>query len=158
MPIAPDDVMYRTMANLEFIEHHAQKSGPYEVTQLINSFLGALAHPWERLSNDLNELSLEMAQRNGWPRIPKERDNDRNPKTIGDLVRFVRNALAHGNIEHLPGQDGEIRALKIWNLDRGRRTWGSVVTTDSIRELLVKFVELAEKLHGKQSRSRQDIA
>jgi hypothetical protein len=35
------------MANLEFIERHAGAGGRYEVTQLVNSFLGALAHPYE---------------------------------------------------------------------------------------------------------------
>ena len=39
------DVVRRTMANLQFIEGHASARGSYEVTQLVNSFLGALAHP-----------------------------------------------------------------------------------------------------------------
>ena len=34
------------MGNLDFIEQHKSDDGPYEVTQLINSFLGALAHPF----------------------------------------------------------------------------------------------------------------
>ena len=41
------DVMRRTMFNLRFIEEHQEQNGPFEVTQLVNSFLGALAHPWE---------------------------------------------------------------------------------------------------------------
>ena len=39
------DIMRRSMANLAFVEAHAGPSGPYEVTQLINTFLGALTHP-----------------------------------------------------------------------------------------------------------------
>jgi hypothetical protein len=42
------DLMKRTMFNLRFVEEHKARNGPYEVTQLINSFLGAMAHPWER--------------------------------------------------------------------------------------------------------------
>ena len=46
MPIEPiRDIMRGTIANLEFVETHARPNGPYEVTQLINSFLGTLAHP-----------------------------------------------------------------------------------------------------------------
>jgi hypothetical protein len=48
MPYEPVlDIMRRTMANLEFVEEHKSDIGPFEVTQLLNSFLGALAHPWE---------------------------------------------------------------------------------------------------------------
>ena len=39
--------------------------GPYEVTQLINSFLGALAHPWEIYRADLTTMSLSAAQKAG---------------------------------------------------------------------------------------------
>ena len=37
--------------------------GPFEVTQLINSFLGALAHPWESLKSELNEITIDEAAR-----------------------------------------------------------------------------------------------
>ncbi len=40
MPTEPiRDIMRRTMANLALIEGHKSDAGPYEVTQLINSFL-----------------------------------------------------------------------------------------------------------------------
>jgi hypothetical protein len=62
MPHEPiRDIMHRTMNNLEFIEAHAAADGPYEVTQLINSFLGALAHPWETYRDDLPTISLAAA-------------------------------------------------------------------------------------------------
>ena len=35
------DIMRRTMHNLKFVEARAGADGPYEVTQLVNSFLGA---------------------------------------------------------------------------------------------------------------------
>jgi hypothetical protein len=74
MPTEPlRDIMRRTIANLEFIERKATPSGPFEVTQLVNSYLGALAHPWERLRVELNEMPLGSA---GWPAIRKERDSD----------------------------------------------------------------------------------
>lgn len=150
MPIRPVfDIMRRTLANLEFIELHRSDKGPYEVTQLINSFLGALAHPLENFSDSLNRLSLDEAETYGWPRIKKERPTDNDPRSAGELIRFLRNAMAHRNIEFLPDGRGEIRALRLSNIDpRGdRRTWGAIVSVDDLRKLLLRFVELVEERH-----------
>src|SRR5262245_54699812 len=152
------DVMRRTMHNLEFVEAHAGVEGPYEVTQLINSFLGALAHPWEIYRGDLTTMSLSAAQTGGWPAIAKERPTDREPDSLGDLVRLMRNALAHGNVEFLAGASADIRALRLWNTDRsGRRTWGTIVTVVDMRSFLMRFVALAEELHGRRVKWRSQI-
>jgi hypothetical protein len=156
MPTEPlRDIMRRTMANLEFIERKAKPSGPFEVTQLVNSFLGALAHPWERLRAELNEMPLGSA---GWPTIRKECDSDDDPKSLGDLVRHLRNAVAHGNVEFLPGPQGDIKALRIWNSYRGQRTWGAIITVAETRDFLVRFVVMAEALHERQGAFRSRIA
>ena len=141
------DVMRRTMANLKFVEERQTPTGPYEVTQLINSFLGALAHPFEALSEDLNRLELGEAAKYGWPEIKKERATDREPGSIGELIRLLRNAMAHGNIEFLSDRRGEIVALRLHNRDRGRRTWGAIVTVPDARRLLDRFVALVEERH-----------
>ena len=39
------DIMRRTMINLEFVQRHAGGAGPFEVTQLVNSFLGGTRAP-----------------------------------------------------------------------------------------------------------------
>jgi hypothetical protein len=67
------DVVRRTMANLQFIEGHASARGSYEVTQLVNSFLGALAHPYEASKPSLMALPTSEAAQRGWPAIAKER-------------------------------------------------------------------------------------
>jgi hypothetical protein len=145
------DIMRRTMVNLAFIEQSARSDGPYEVTQLVNSFLGALAHPWEVMQDDLKSLPLAEATRRGWPALAKERSTDRDPTSLGDLVRLMRNGFAHGHIEFWPGAKGEIQALRIWNTDRNdRRTWGVIVTVDDARRLLLRFSELIEELHARQ--------
>jgi hypothetical protein len=152
------DIMRRTMHNLQFVEARAGADGPYEVTQLVNSFLGALAHPWEAYRHDLTAVSLAQAHAAGWPAVAKERPSDRDPDSLGDLVRLMRNALAHGNVEFLPDASAEIRALRLWNIDRGRRTWGAVVTVADMRSFLTRFVALAEETHGRQVKSRPRIA
>jgi HEPN pEK499 p136 len=144
--------------NLQFVEERAGANGPYEVTQLINSFLGALAHPWERYKDDLTTMSLVMAHDAGWPAIVKDRPTDRDPESLGCLVRLVRNALAHGNIEFLPSASADIRALRLWNTDRGRITWGAIVTVTDMQSFLKSFVALAEELHWQHVKSRPEIA
>jgi HEPN pEK499 p136 len=154
MPDEPTrDVMRRTMQNLQFVEAHKGPAGPHEVTQLLNSFLGALVHPWEAFRNDLSGKSLAEAVATGWPHIAKERRSDRDPESLSDLVRLMRNAIAHGNLEFLPGSTGDIRALRIWNNDRGRRTWGALLTVTEMRAFLECFVNLAEELDTDQNRS-----
>jgi hypothetical protein len=150
MPTQPVlDIMRRTMTNLRFVETHSAPDGPYEVTQLINSFIGALAHPWEAMREDLNTLPLTVAAERGWPRIVKERERDEEPVSVGRLLHLLRNAVAHGNIEFLSDGRGDIRALRVWNRDprNGRRTWGAIVTVDDLRDLLLRFVQLIDERH-----------
>jgi hypothetical protein len=149
------DVMRRTIQNLDFIEAHKSPHGPYEVTQLVNSFLGAMAHPWETYQMEICGRSLSEAAANGWPKITKERPRDHDPETLGELVHFMRNAIAHGNIQFLRGPAADIKAVKIWNKDRnGVRTWGAIITVRDMRAFLRSFVGLAEELAAKQSSSR----
>jgi len=62
MPHEPTvDVKLRTLKNLKFIESYAGTTCPFEVTQLVNSFLGALAHSWGNLRDDLNPDSPRTA-------------------------------------------------------------------------------------------------
>jgi hypothetical protein len=160
MPHEPTlDIMRRTLRNLAFIEQHASSNGPYEVTQLINSFLGALAHPWEGLKSELNSISIADAKSQGWP-IPKdERATDHAPTTLGDVIRLLRNGLAHGNISFLPSRQGQIAALHIENRnDRGRRTWGVIITPEDMKQFLERFVALVEELDQQTGQGRNKIA
>lgn len=90
----------------------------------------------------------------GWPNIAKERPRDREPESLGDLVRLIRNSIAHGNVDFLPGPAGDIRALRIWNKDRGRRTWGVLITVANMHAFLICFVKLAEELDAVRSEAK----
>lgn len=152
MPIEPLlDIMRRSKANLAFVEARAEPEGPYEVTQLVNTFLGALAHPFEAMRDDLMSLSLaEAAALLGWPNIDRERPTDSEPESLGDLIRFLRNGFAHGNLEFLPDGQGQIDAVRVWNTaprKRGVRSWGAVIKIDDMRRFLGLFVELIERWH-----------
>lgn len=146
------DVMRRTMANLAFVEQHAGREGPFEVTQLINSFLGALAHPWEKLAPSL-DMPLEQAALEGWPIPSSDAGVGPAPPSLGDLVRLLRNGVAHGNLRFLQGGRGEIKAIQIENFNKaGRRTWRGTITVENMRSLLHQFVVLIEDIHRKAQR------
>lgn len=152
MPTEPLlELMRRSMANLEFVETHASSGGPYEVTQLLNTFLGALAHPFEAMRDDLNGLPLTEAVERGWPAVSKEKPSDRDPRSLEDLIRLMRNGFAHGNIELISEGKGQIGFIRIWNNqpNTGVRTWGAVVRGDDMRRFLACFVKLIEERHAK---------
>ncbi|MCW5881413.1 MAG: hypothetical protein KIS91_10820 [Anaerolineae bacterium] len=149
------DIMHRTMFNLRYIEDRADKEGPYEVTQLINSFLGALAHPWEKYRPLLTNMSLDEARECGWPEMKKERTEDIDPPNFGELLRLVRNAFAHGNILFIPASTScEIARIEFWNNRGDERTWGTTLDIADLRRFLDCFVALADEIHTKQNRSK----
>jgi hypothetical protein len=151
------DLMRRTMVNLRFIEAHQASDGPYEVTQLINSFLGALAHPWERYRTDLQRLPLAEAGRLGWPEMEKELTEDVDPNSLGDLLRLVRNAFAHGNIEFIPDSSGDIQQIRFWNNNRsGRRTWGAVLTVSGSASISGKFCSPGRRVFARREVTETD--
>jgi hypothetical protein len=145
------DVMIRTIWNLDFVNEYRKREdcgrseGPFEVTQLVNSFLGALAHPWERLTEILDTMQLTEIESLQWPEVPNDDEAGKALDTVGDLVRLVRNAFAHGNIEFLPNDDNEIRAIRFWNENgQGERTWGSTLDIETLQRFLYCFVKIAE--------------
>jgi HEPN pEK499 p136 len=150
MPTKPLlDIMHRTMENLIFIEMHAKPEGPYEVTQLINSFLGALAHPWEAFRADLNSLPIAKASEQGWPAISTLEGIDSDPPTLGKLIAVLRHSLVHGNIEYIPDSAGNISALRVRNFDNSRKVvrWEAIIKISDLRHFLTCFVDLIETRH-----------
>jgi hypothetical protein len=150
--------MRRTMVNYEFIKDRCADDGPYEATQLINSFLGALAHPWQRLAEsdnlDLRKLSLDDARRRGWPVFERERPCDFQPRSYFEMLTWTRHAFAHGNLDFWSAE-GNIVELRFWNM-RGRdRIWGTRVSVTTLERFLYVFQDLA---NGRLPRCDQEQA
>ncbi len=161
MPDVPvRDVMHRTKDNLDYIWRRKDERGVWEVTQLVNSFLGALAHPWEQWQHEPQlKLSLADAQAQGWPTVEKDDPRDEDPQNLRDLLRLVRNAMAHGNVEFLNDGNNEIRAVRFWNEDGGWRTWGATLDVPTLRQFLDCFIQLAAELPARPPREpRRHIA
>jgi hypothetical protein len=78
---------------------------------------------------------------------------------LGDVIRLLRNGLAHGNISFLSGGQGQIAALRIESHNgQGRRTWGVIITPENMKQFLERFVALAEELDQKAGRQPNKIA
>lgn len=99
----PLEFARRARTNLRFIEQAAANNPGAEVhvvTQLALSLLGMVVFPQEKLLLDrIQEVALTSLARGGWPtwKITLE-DPKRPTDTLGDLIRHMRNAVAHGRI------------------------------------------------------------
>lgn len=158
----------RTMANLELVHrdvrngHLRDPEGPeilYEVTQTINSFLGVLVMPWDRIFDQtlLNGTSNreQLLKKLGFPVLQSSRpDTDLSCPSLGSMLDSMRNGAAHGGISLLGLWDfqrrfperpvpmvanGHIAAIEIeskWNMGKGPRNWGCVLSVDEMRQFL----------------------
>ena len=140
------EVMQRTMFNLQFVKAHADKAGPFEVVQLMNSFTGAMVHPWEAISKANSQkfrgISITEARNRDWPVVEKEFENDVDPSSYRELLQWMRNGIAHGNLE-FEGESGSITRVRIWNERNGRRHWGAILNVQDMEDFLWLFYDLA---------------
>jgi hypothetical protein len=137
------DFAIRTRKNLEFIEEQ-QKQGVeiYEVTQLVNSLLGLLIFPHERYYDSIPRTPLTELEAQGWPRIEIIKGQS-ECQTLYNLVHFLRNGIAHFNIQFLPDQDGQLDGLRIWNQNprTNQKTWEARLYIHQLRKITEVFID-----------------
>ena len=140
------DFAERTEHNLEALRKF-QKDGFefYEVTQLINSCLGLLILPKENYVTNIPEIPLEQLKSDKWP-IPEIEGNFEQVKDLRELIRYLRNAIAHFNIEFIADTNRNIEGIKVWNINRDEKiTWKAKLSIKQLEMLLNKFSELIMK-------------
>jgi len=150
MPAEPRDVMCRAMKNLELVR--AGKG--YEVTQLISSLLCALALGWEpkrRKGDEFSEKLIKSAEADGWPHIQHDKRSNWEPKTLGDVISEIRNALAHGNVEFMSdgSPNSDIAALRLRTCmppDYKRPKWGATISIENLDAFLKHFIDLSQPI------------
>lgn len=152
--IQPDEklneVMRRTMFNLRYVKSRAAMDGPFEVVQLVNSFSGAMVHPWENMRRldalGLKTKSMREALDEGWPILEKELPTeDKDPANYGQMLQWIRNGIAHGNV-NFENTDGQITSVRVWSCEfrpPHNREWGTVVSVRRMEEFLYFFCNLA---------------
>ncbi len=108
------DFASRTMDNLEVIEKEAEQGKAFEVTQLVNSFLGVFIFAWQdqQMPNRINLGSTSL--------------------TKGDFDK-IRHALAHFDIKPID-EEGEICGFRL--SDRKGGKWEREFRVDELRTIL----------------------
>ncbi len=137
------DFARRTRQNLEFVRSARTKGADvYETTQLVNSMLGLLVFPQQRYVDSIPATSVEVLERQGWPIPHVSRDYDQ-VQDLNQLIRYLRNAIAHCNLEFLSDADMEVRGVRVWNVNtRDQVTWMADLSMDELERLTEKFLEL----------------
>ncbi|MDC7713044.1 HEPN family nuclease [Vogesella sp. LYT5W] len=141
---------HRTRKNLEHIEH-AYKNGHdvHVVTQLVLSLLGLIVYPNERkLVERVNTLTLSELKDQGWPSWKIELGS---PETLNQLIKMLRNAVAHGRI-HFSSDDRVLDHVSIQFEDYDPRskivTWRATITSNDLEKFCQNFIKLIENEIG----------
>ena len=138
------DFAKRTKKNLDLMRRLQQENPEleiYEVTQLMNSLLGLLVFPQQRYIKNIPHTPLDYLAAEGWP-IPQVVGQFPQVKDLNQLIRYLRNAVAHFNIEFLADGQGQISGLRVWNQWRGKITWRAELSLAEIEELVNRFFAL----------------
>lgn len=182
------DLMHRSWQNLLIVEEiqrkregeedrdYVKRVGPYEVTQLINSFLGVFGLPRENeIPDELSEYTLEDAQDWGFPVLidtyPEVLMISRSRGTLilktemnlNDVCKLLRNGIVHGNFEFSGHSDAfgdtQISGISIWNERDNKersRNWGCRITIAELRQVLSSFYAIASHIYEQSENRRKE--
>ena len=129
------DFVERTMHNLQEIEELSKNI--YEFTNLLNQCYGLLIVPGEFAKR--RGLISNMNKHLDYYGFKKEQSLrfDADKLTISNLLRHLRNGLAHGRIEVLDYNSGTIAGIKIWDTYSNKK----IVLNKDIHTIIVFSVE-----------------
>jgi len=147
------DFADRTKKNLDLLRD-LQLQNPeaeiFEVTQLMNSMLGLLVFPQQSFVTKIPNVPLSQLRESGWP-IPRIMGEYPQVKDLNQLVRYLRNAIAHFNIRFMVDEKRQISGLQFWNtrerrMKGGKRreeiTWKAELSLDEIETITYRFIDL----------------
>jgi hypothetical protein len=139
-----EDFARRTRENLRILRAaHERGEHIYEVTALINSMLGLLVFPQQKYVNSIPETSLEELSVQGWP-IPVVVGDFPQVLNLRQLIRNLRNAVSHFNIEFYTEGGEQIAGLTVWNTKPRTRqvTWKATLSISELDIIVHKFITL----------------
>ena len=133
---------WRTQQNLRLVEEsRRQGTDAFETTQLINSMLGLLVFPREEYVDRIPRIPLAQLRAAGWP-LPRVRNDFSQAGDLAELVRYLRNAISHFNLEFRGDAQNRIAGLRVWNMYRGEKTWEADLELDELRGIAERFTEV----------------
>ena len=143
------DFVVRTNRNLEYIEEKKENGDEvYEVTQLVNSFLGLIVFPKEKAGEQIRRISdiqtiiddIEFEVRRNTYSYKRRDINLKN------FLYHIRNAIAHGGVEFFHDESNEIHSISFYDYIRNKRgtireNFYIVMDISQIREFVKLFSE-----------------
>ena len=141
------DFVERTKDNYRRLE-----SGPYEVTQLLNSSLGLLIIPQQKMFNRIADgmISDELYRKLS---ATIKKNTYKRPLNLSQLARHLRNSIAHAAIEFKaekhPIKGKPLIIHSVYFIDINTRTKNRVemdVPVDLLKEFFFAFSEAAMNL------------
>jgi len=143
-----------TLHNLEIIDRDVPiDSGFHPITQLINSLVGLVVFVHEReFVRHVADLLLSDLVGKGWPSVQIDKDDEKRPtKALGDFVRHLRNATAHGRIS-FSSDSRNLTEVRIVIEDYHPRAtvpyWAASLTAEELRNLTLKMIDLLLNVTG----------
>ena len=140
----------RTRKNLKYIEAACQDGADvHPITQLGVSLLGLVVFPHEKHFFDhVENLALSDLADRGWPTWTFTCGVS---ATLGELVRHVRNAAAHGLIE-FSSESHDMSEVTITVRDRPKDkapfNWEATILAEHLREFVLLMIQLIENTLG----------
>lgn len=140
----------RTKKNLEFITEAFEKGADvHVVTQLVNSLLGLVLFLHERMFvKRIAKMELSELMKDGWPRFKIEKGES---KTLGQLVRHMRNAVAHGLIT-FSSDSRLISEVNVTVQDKmpgeSLPYWSASISAEDLRKFCLRLAALVEDVIG----------
>ena len=90
--------------------------------------------------DSIPQTPLAELQRDGWP-VPRVVGNYPQVTDLNQLIRYMRNAVAHCNLEFQADSSMEITAVQLWNVPPGRHVdWRAELSIDELHILVEKFL------------------
>lgn len=140
----------RTRKNLQAIEKaSARDEDVHVVTQLVTSLLGLIVFLWEKhFVDSVEQLSLNALIQQGWP---KWEIFSGSCETLGQLVRHLRNAVAHGHMrfssESRIMDDVEIE-VEDYKPQAKVSHWAARIRATELRDFCLRFIDLLDQTIG----------
>ena len=140
----------RTRENLEFIlDASGRGEHVHAVTQLVNSMWGLDCFPWQVLVLDrAKQVSFDTLPQDGWPQFNVTLGKC---DTLNDLLRHLRNAVAHGHMTYssdsLNPNEVEIRFEDRPN-ENSPMNWRAFIRAEDLKVFCRRFANFVDDTIG----------
>lgn len=113
------------------------------VTQIVTSTLGLIVFPWERMADlKIRGTSIATLEELGWPKWAETKPS----KGMGQLIRNLRNALAHGNVQF--SSDYREAASVIVSFRSENGDWQATILAHDLKSFCLKFIDFIDQAIG----------